>query len=65
MELVLDDADINILIEEHMVEFTTDDLKNLKAMQLTSIQEDILSSDSDVAGDAEHMLSAKLRETIC
>ncbi|XP_068203841.1 tigger transposable element-derived protein 1-like [Palaemon carinicauda] len=40
MVYVVDEADVHNLIEEHRKELTTEDLKELEAMQLTIIQEE-------------------------
>ena len=49
MGLVVDEADVRDLIDEHSQELTTDDLKDLEAMQVSNVQEDF-----NVGTEEEH-----------
>lgn len=64
MGLVVDEADVDNLIEEHREELTTEDLKELEAMQVTIIQEEQHSSGGEEVGETEETTSAEIREAI-
>ncbi|XP_068211825.1 tigger transposable element-derived protein 1-like [Palaemon carinicauda] len=49
MSLEVDEANIDELIEEHQEEFTTDDVKELKAMRVNVVQEDCSEGEEDDA----------------
>ena len=64
MGLVVDEADVDNLIEEHREELTTEALKELEAMQVSIIQEEQHSSGGEEVGETEETTSAEIREAI-
>ncbi|XP_064120817.1 G patch domain-containing protein 1-like [Macrobrachium nipponense] len=62
MGLVVDEDDINDLLEEHQEELTTDDLKELEAMQHNVIQEEFSSSGEEEEEDS--MTTAAIKDAL-
>ena len=62
MELVVDEADVDNLIEEHMEELSTEDLRDLEAMQVSNIHEE--HSSSEEGEETEVTTLAEIREAI-
>ncbi|XP_064116192.1 tigger transposable element-derived protein 1-like [Macrobrachium nipponense] len=62
MGLVFDEDDINNLLEEHQEELTTDDLKELEAMQHNVVQEEFSSSGDEE--EEEPMTTAEIKDVL-
>ena len=58
MGLLVDEDDIDELIEEHQDELTTEDLKELEAMQLSIVQEEFSAGEQGVEEEVEETTSS-------